>query len=41
MHDGVNPAQGGSKLCRITDIPLNQIEPLRERCVPGGEIIVD
>jgi hypothetical protein len=41
MHDGINPAQDGRKLCRITDISLNQIETLRERCVPGGEIIVD
>jgi len=41
MHDGINPAQDGRKLCRITDISLNQIETLRERCVPGGKVVVD
>src|SRR5439155_23512790 len=41
MHDGINPAQDGRKLCCITNISLNQIETLRERCVPGGELVVD
>jgi len=41
MHYGINAAQDGSKLCRVTDISLNQIETLRERWVPGGKVVVD